>query len=72
MNNLKTFSAKQTKDIACLLYKEISKRRFKTKGALIFALTGVLGSGKTTFIQGFLKAAGIKKRIASPTFIIIL
>lgn len=45
---------------------KISKR----KHALVLALVGELGSGKTTFIQGFLRGLGIRKRIASPTFII--
>ncbi len=36
-----------------------------------FALFGNLGSGKTTFSQGFAKGLGIKERIISPTFIII-
>jgi tRNA threonylcarbamoyladenosine biosynthesis protein TsaE len=35
------------------------------------ALTGELGSGKTTFIQGFAKGLGISNRIISPTFIIM-
>jgi tRNA threonylcarbamoyladenosine biosynthesis protein TsaE len=42
----------------------------KTKNRII-ALHGDLGSGKTTFVQGLAKALGIKKRIISPTFIII-
>lgn len=36
-----------------------------------FALFGNLGSGKTTFTQGFARGLGIKGRIISPTFIII-
>lgn len=32
---------------------------------------GNLGSGKTTFIQGLAKGLGIKRRIISPTFIIV-
>ena len=68
---LKTFSVAQTKNLARLLYKEISKKRLKTKGALIIALSGDLGSGKTTFVQGFLRAAGIKKKITSPTFVLV-
>jgi tRNA threonylcarbamoyladenosine biosynthesis protein TsaE len=71
MNNLKTFSAKQTKNLARLLYKELFEKRLKTKDALVIALTGELGSGKTTFVQGFLRAAGARKRITSPTFVII-
>lgn len=39
--------------------------------ALIFALTGDLGSGKTTFAQGFAKGLGIDKRVLSPTFILM-
>ena len=36
----------------------------------VLALRGPLGSGKTTFVQGFLRALGIKGRITSPTFLI--
>jgi tRNA threonylcarbamoyladenosine biosynthesis protein TsaE len=39
--------------------------------AKIIALYGDLGSGKTTFIQGLARALGIKKKIISPTFIIM-
>lgn len=35
------------------------------------ALTGDLGSGKTTFVQGLAKGLGIVQRIISPTFILI-
>ena len=35
------------------------------------ALSGELGSGKTTFVQGFAKGLGIKQRIISPTFILM-
>lgn len=37
----------------------------------ILVLFGDLGSGKTTFIQGLAKGLGTKKRIISPTFIIV-
>lgn len=37
----------------------------------LVCLYGDLGSGKTTFVQGLAKALGIKKRIISPTFIIV-
>ena len=39
--------------------------------ATVIALYGDLGSGKTTFVQGMAKGLGIKRRIISPTFIII-
>lgn len=35
------------------------------------ALSGNLGSGKTTFIQGLAKCLGVKQRIISPTFILM-
>jgi tRNA threonylcarbamoyladenosine biosynthesis protein TsaE len=41
------------------------------KGAEVFALQGDLGAGKTTFVQGFLKGLGSKKRATSPTFILM-
>ena len=47
-----------------------SQRRSNLKSALIFALTGELGSGKTTFVQGFLRGLGVRKKITSPTFVI--
>lgn len=41
------------------------------KGACVIALYGDLGSGKTTFVQGLAEGLGIKRRIISPTFIIV-
>jgi tRNA threonylcarbamoyladenosine biosynthesis protein TsaE len=34
-------------------------------------LEGELGGGKTTFLKGFAKGLGIRKKIKSPTFIIM-
>ena len=34
----------------------------------VVSLTGNLGTGKTTFTQGFAKAIGINERVGSPTF----
>jgi len=42
----------------------------KNRSALVFALQGDLGGGKTTFLQGFAKGLGIKEKILSPTFVI--
>lgn len=39
--------------------------------AKVLALTGDLGSGKTTFVQGFAEGLGIKHGIISPTFILL-
>lgn len=40
------------------------------KKGSVLALSGDLGSGKTTFIKGLAKGLKIKDRIVSPTFII--
>ena len=41
------------------------------KRAAVVCLYGELGSGKTTFAQGFAKGLGIPSRLLSPTFIIV-
>ena len=41
----------------------------RAQAAIIF-LRGDLGSGKTTFVRGFLKAFGIAPHGASPTFVL--
>jgi len=41
------------------------------KHAAVIALTGDLGSGKTTFVKGFAAGLGIRRRMVSPTFLII-
>jgi len=47
------------------------KTAVNLKGGETLALTGELGSGKTTFIQGLAEGFGIKGRIISPTFILM-
>lgn len=39
--------------------------------ATVVALIGELGTGKTTFVQKFAKAYGIKEVVTSPTFVIL-
>ena len=41
------------------------------KNAVVLALSGDLGSGKTTFLQGFAKGLGIEEVVNSPTFIVM-
>ena len=38
------------------------------KQGSVVTLTGNLGTGKTTFTQGFARAIGISERVGSPTF----
>ena len=65
-----TKSAKETKKVGEFLAGEIVKSESKSKKALIIGLSGELGSGKTTFIQGMAKGLRIKEKITSPTFVI--
>lgn len=58
-----TNSAGETRKLGGMLARKISRG--------IIALEGNLGSGKTTFIQGFAKGLGIKEKITSPTFVIL-
>lgn len=46
-------------------------RRHGARSATVVALNGELGSGKTTFVQGFAHALGAHGRVTSPTFIIV-
>ena len=64
-----TKSAVQTKQFALLLAKKVA--RMKSDHARVVALTGNLGAGKTTFVQGFAVALGIKEKIQSPTFVLM-
>lgn len=43
----------------------------KIKEGGVVALSGNLGAGKTTFVQGVARGLGITHRIISPTFIIV-
>lgn len=40
-------------------------------GGNVLSLSGNLGAGKTTFVQGLGKAAGIKEHVTSPTFVLM-
>lgn len=74
-------SPKETKKIASNLAAKTKSGPIRGKSALralaasngasIIALEGELGAGKTTFVQAFAKALGIKSKIKSPTFNII-
>lgn len=62
--------------------KQITKNVIETQGLAkklaktidygqVITLTGDLGGGKTTFIQALAKELGVKKRVTSPTFVLM-
>lgn len=59
-----TESANETKSLGKTLASNLV-------GGEVFALSGELGSGKTTFVQGFAEGLGLRARIISPTFILM-
>lgn len=68
-----SYSDKETQKVAKILAEELVKHSVldKTGRAMILALEGELGSGKTTFSQGLAKALGIKEKVLSPTFVLV-
>ena len=63
-----TKSPKETTDLGQKIASSLVSNK---NSAIILALTGDLGSGKTTFVQGLAKGLGVKQRILSPTFILM-
>jgi tRNA threonylcarbamoyladenosine biosynthesis protein TsaE len=51
--------------------KFASEMALKYKDGEVIFLSGNLGAGKTTFVQGFAKGLGIKEKLVSPTFVLI-
>ncbi len=62
---VKIHSLKELKKFAQIVAKTL-------KGGEILALSGELGAGKTTFTKFLLKELGIKSRIVSPTFVLMV
>lgn len=58
-----TTSALETQKLASILARQL-------KGGEVLCLSGDLGSGKTTFVQGFLRALGVTQPVTSPTFVL--
>ena len=65
-----TKNKRETQKLARRLSGEFLKRS-NPKRALVIALSGNLGSGKTTFTQWFAKPLGVKENIKSPTFVLM-
>ena len=67
--NYRSYSSERTKKLGQSLAKKILSKG-PGKGARVVALSGDLGSGKTTFVQGFMRGLGLRGA-KSPTFVIM-
>jgi len=63
-------SCQEMKKFGADLAGNVLKSAGRSSGALVFALEGELGAGKTQFVKGFAQGLGIKQPILSPTFVI--
>lgn len=70
MEKFVTNSFKETQKVAAGLAAQILRRK-QTKQAVVLALSGDLGAGKTTFLQGFAQGLGIAEVVNSPTFTVM-
>jgi tRNA threonylcarbamoyladenosine biosynthesis protein TsaE len=74
MKKYQSLSSEKTQALGEALAKQLMRTSIglaKKKIAVVVALQGTLGAGKTTFTQGFFKGLGLKRRAQSPTFIIM-
>ena len=70
-NQITTKSSGETKDFAKVLIGEWFELNKTKNSSWLVCLSGDLGSGKTTFVQGLAEELGIKEVVNSPTFLIM-
>jgi tRNA threonylcarbamoyladenosine biosynthesis protein TsaE len=66
-----TKNAGETQELGKKIGDSLRRKLKKNKKSILLALSGDLGSGKTTMTQGLAVGLGIKARVLSPTFIIM-
>ena len=68
-----TKNPRETEKFAQVFARQVlsASRRTKKNQAVVIGLEGELGSGKTTFANGFARGLGIKEEMKSPTFILM-
>jgi len=69
--SITTENAEGTGEFARQVADTLDREKGNRNKAAVICLYGDLGSGKTTFAQGFARALGITTRLLSPTFIIV-
>ena len=70
---MKTFRSEkpeETEELAEYVAQWILQQNSE-QGALVLALNGELGSGKTTFVQDLASSLEVEEKILSPTFVIL-
>ena len=70
MMEKESHTVEETQKIAHEIVSHILKEHRKRNGALVIALCGELGSGKTSFAQGIARECGISEQVTSPTFVL--
>ena len=71
----RTRSVEETYAVAKKFIDELrslpAKEAAAVQGATLVLLHGDLGAGKTTFVQGIIRALGVKETVTSPTFVLM-
>lgn len=60
-------SPRTTELFAARIARSLARKK-PGQRALVIALEGELGVGKTVFVRGFARALGVKSKVSSPTF----
>lgn len=60
-----------TKKIGAFLAGFLLRSKKDWRHPLVVGIVGELGAGKTTFVQGFARALGVKEKIVSPSFVVM-
>ncbi len=63
-------STEETAAYAQLVAADVLQKGRDEEMAMVLALTGALGAGKTTFTKAFVAACGVQETVTSPTFVI--
>jgi len=69
-NTVNSLSEEQTQNIGKELWQKYEK--YAGQRAIIFALEGPMGAGKTVFTKGLARALGVTEEIVSPTYNLLL